>query len=92
MNMEPDDSLLLSAEQETEELWQEVPDNEEEAEAVYEPKPTCAEGLETQTFPQQHLWCSTVHDKKPLQAGKLHMQSVRKKVKQNNLDMFFEIQ
>jgi len=41
------------------------------------------------TFPQQHLWCSTVHDKKCLQAGILHMQSVRKESEANNLDKFF---
>jgi hypothetical protein len=50
-------------------------------------------GLEKRkTFPQQHLWCSTVHDKKRLQSGILHMQSVQKEFEANNLDKFFETQ
>jgi len=32
-----------------------------------------------QIFPQHHLWCSTVQNKKSLQAGMLHMQSVQKR-------------
>jgi len=44
--MEPHDSLLPHTEQETEQVWQDIPDNEEEAEASMNPSQHFSEGLE----------------------------------------------